>query len=123
MKYFEYLKSKSWDKKRKSVIKKAGNKCMICYSGGKLNVHHRTYERMFEEKLTDLIALCDRCHKKFHDIIPRYKEPILVNLKLKTNPKQKEFDKINQELGDCKDESRIKELLRKSMQIEKSKTI
>jgi len=66
--YYEYLKSPEWNKKRKAKIKEAGGRCQLCNTKGKLSVHHRTYDRVYNEILTDLIALCDNCHKKFHDI-------------------------------------------------------
>jgi 5-methylcytosine-specific restriction endonuclease McrA len=31
-----------------------------------LHVHHKTYERFGKELLTDLVGLCDTCHKKVH---------------------------------------------------------
>jgi 5-methylcytosine-specific restriction endonuclease McrA len=32
-----------------------------------LEVHHRTYERVGEERPADVIALCKACHEKHHD--------------------------------------------------------
>ena len=69
--YHEYLFSPEWDLLRKAKLKEAGHKCQLCNASGvKIEVHHRTYERVFHELLEDLIALCDPCHKKFHDRLP-----------------------------------------------------
>lgn len=32
-----------------------------------LEVHHRTYERVGNERPADVIALCKACHEKHHD--------------------------------------------------------
>lgn len=40
---------------------------MKCWSEKKLNVHHATYERLWNENIeTDLFPLCLRCHEFFH---------------------------------------------------------
>jgi 5-methylcytosine-specific restriction endonuclease McrA len=31
-----------------------------------VEVHHLTYERLGEERLTDLVALCRSCHEREH---------------------------------------------------------
>lgn len=69
--YYEYLKSPEWDVKRKAKLKEADYKCQLCNGNGtKIAVHHRTYDRVFNELLADLIALCEPCHQKFHDKVP-----------------------------------------------------
>lgn len=68
--YHEYLRSPMWKKRRTAAVKRAGNACQLCNSNGKLHVHHRTYERVGNEKAADLIALCADCHAKFHDKLP-----------------------------------------------------
>ena len=117
MEYSKYLKSKAWDKKRKAVIKRADNRCMVCYSNGRLNVHHRTYERIFKEKLTDLIALCDSCHKLFHKIMPIYKPKARLIL---PKIKDRRLEINNIKLATCKDDKEIKRLLRENAEIVKA---
>lgn len=69
--YHEYLQSPEWDERRKAKLKEAGYSCQLCNSKGKkVHVHHRSYDRVFHELPEDLIALCDTCHQKFHDVIP-----------------------------------------------------
>jgi len=67
-KYYNYLQSPEWDEKRKAKLKEADFRCQLCNAEDKLSVHHRTYERVFEELQSDLIALCSRCHSKYHDV-------------------------------------------------------
>jgi 5-methylcytosine-specific restriction endonuclease McrA len=67
-KYKEYLQSDNWKKLTARKRKSAKNKCQLCNDGEKtLHVHHRTYENLYKEKLADLIVLCEKCHRKFHD--------------------------------------------------------
>lgn len=66
--YQDYLQSDHWQEIRKSTILAADNRCMLCNSDGTLHVHHRTYENLGREEPTDIIALCDKCHAKFHNI-------------------------------------------------------
>lgn len=70
MPYADYLKTEHWKRKRKAALHAALHRCQLCNGKGPLNVHHRTYERRGEELPNDLIALCEPCHRKFHDIEP-----------------------------------------------------
>lgn len=78
--YAAYLLSEIWKEKRERVLIFWDHKCALCYSGTKLQVHHRTYERLGREKITDLLPLCENCHQYFH--AGRYSQmtPIQVTL-------------------------------------------
>lgn len=60
--YQEYLLSPKWKQKRSKKLKQAGYKCQKCGSVGKLECHHKTYERLYKERLADLEILCEACH-------------------------------------------------------------
>lgn len=67
--YDEFLKSPEWLHLREMVLKRAGNKCQLCDSSGKIQVHHRNYSAKWgEESTDDLIALCGSCHRWFHKL-------------------------------------------------------
>lgn len=66
--YREYLNSPHWHLVRAAAIHKADYRCQLCHSPNNLQVHHRTYERRGEEKLSDVTVLCRDCHRKFHGI-------------------------------------------------------
>jgi len=70
--YAEFLKSNYWKRVRKKVLKRDNYKCYICGSEDRLNVHHGTYAhyRMEHKHLSDLVTLCESCHKKEHGLIP-----------------------------------------------------
>lgn len=66
MPYSEYLQTPEWKEKRKKALRFARFKCQLCNSAERLNVHHRTYERLGQELMGDLITLCNDCHGIFH---------------------------------------------------------
>lgn len=66
----EYLKTREWRVKRNRALIRAGNRCQICASTYRLDVHHRTYERLGCELLSDLVVLCRKCHQHYHGILP-----------------------------------------------------
>jgi 5-methylcytosine-specific restriction endonuclease McrA len=67
--YGTYILSPEWKRKRQWALEFWGNRCSLCNSPENLQVHHRTYERLGDEAITDLIVLCDGCHKRHHGII------------------------------------------------------
>lgn len=72
--YADYLASPHWADVRKRfyasacVSRSPDGKacCAACRSTNRLSVHHRTYKRLGHERLTDLMAVCDDCHKVIH---------------------------------------------------------
>jgi len=72
--YREYLRSPQWQRKRKGALKRAGNRCQLCNSPARLQVHHRTYDRIGNEAPDDLIVLCSVCHKTFHETRKLHKD-------------------------------------------------
>lgn len=68
MSYEEYLRSEHWERLKHKTLKIWGNRCALCNSPDNIHVHHRTYERIGSEFVTDVIALCERCHKHYHGI-------------------------------------------------------
>jgi len=67
--YQIYLNSPEWKEKSKLIKERDNYTCQKCYSTNKeLNVHHKTYERIFHELLEDLTTLCRDCHKNEHNI-------------------------------------------------------
>lgn len=68
--YREYLSGDHWqDVRRRYWASKLAKKacCAGCGATSKLNLHHRTYKRIGEEWLTDLILACRDCHGEIHD--------------------------------------------------------
>lgn len=64
--YQQYLQSTAWKHKCDNAKTRAYNRCQICNSQDRLEVHHRTYERLGFERNEDLTVLCHECHTAFH---------------------------------------------------------
>lgn len=66
--YRTYIASQRWRRHpaRLAELEAAGRRCRLCNAGGeeaRLEVHHRTYERLFCEQAADLTTLCCNCHR------------------------------------------------------------
>lgn len=87
--YKAYLLSNEWKQIRIDLLTIRGNKCERCNKkSNRLQVHHLTYERIYNELAEDLILLCGICHQKAHGLIkdkPIKKKPIK---KTKNKPKK-----------------------------------
>lgn len=64
-----YLQSPEWKTTRRHKLEQAGYRCELCYSEMRIQVHHKTYDRARNERLSDLIVLCDECHARHHDVV------------------------------------------------------
>lgn len=64
--YAEYLQTAHWQRVRTLALEQAGHTCDLCGRDDRLEVHHRTYERVGFERQSDLIVLCHDCHRDFH---------------------------------------------------------
>ena len=68
--YHQYIRSDVWKEKAIAAKEHAGYRCQICNTTGNnstLHAHHRTYERLGNERPDDITVLCAGCHKTFHD--------------------------------------------------------
>jgi hypothetical protein len=63
--YHEYLRSPQWKEKRKAALARANYRCLMCNSPDNLDVHHRTYKNIGNEREEDLAVLCRTCHDIF----------------------------------------------------------
>ena len=67
--YNNYLKSKEWIEIKKIYFGKRQKKCIGCGSKKRINVHHRSYNRLGSVNETkDLVTVCSDCHVKIHEI-------------------------------------------------------
>lgn len=60
--YKQYLKSDTWKWLRSKILFDRNYTCERCGSRKRLEVHHKTYTRIFHEIPNDLEVLCYRCH-------------------------------------------------------------
>ena len=79
--YNKYIQSEAWRRKRRKFFttkmyntypagKKAGKfVCYCCGSDERLDLHHRTYKRLGEERIQqDFIPVCKKCHSDIHKL-------------------------------------------------------
>ena len=65
--YAQYLRSEHW-KLFSEAIKQQTPQCYCCRFHNKLQVHHINYERLGGEWPSDVIVVCDKCHKTIHEL-------------------------------------------------------
>jgi 5-methylcytosine-specific restriction endonuclease McrA len=80
-KYQVYLNSDEWKTKRRKVLQRAGYRCQRCKKAQATQVHHKTYKRIFRERLSDLQAVCGPCHMKIHGLKDEPKKARLFGFK------------------------------------------
>lgn len=71
--YTEYLQSDHWNKKKNEALSHYGGSCVLCSSKSYLNVHHRNYNNLWHELMSDLTVLCAKCHDSYHKIAKEIK--------------------------------------------------
>lgn len=76
MNYRRYICSHRWRQNlaRRAELVASGFRCRICNGDGKgsaIEVHHRTYARLGNERPGDLTALCCSCHRVVTDHLRR----------------------------------------------------
>ncbi len=72
--YSELLKDPRWQKKRLRILERDKFECQSCNdTESTLNVHHcvpyRKDTKIWEYKDTELVTLCENCHKEISSII------------------------------------------------------
>ena len=70
----KYLRSGKWKKKRIEALDYHGAACASCGANDNLHVHHVSYENWGNEKMTDLIPLCEYHHGLVHKLIEELRE-------------------------------------------------
>lgn len=75
--YDEYLQSPHWkDVRVRYWASRMPKSCKGCGRKDGLELHHRTYKRLGNEWLQDLIPFCRNCHQRTHDEEKLIKEHI-----------------------------------------------
>lgn len=66
-KYKDYIKSKSWRKRKNEYYKKHKKECIVCKSKWRVGLHHISYKNLGREEDEDLVPLCWGCHADYHE--------------------------------------------------------
>lgn len=64
--YAAYLRTEHWRRIRSRKLEQADHRCEVCGSRIQLQIHHRTYDRLGNERPRDLQVLCEICHAWVH---------------------------------------------------------
>lgn len=64
--YLEYIQSAKWAMFKLSIVAKRGQQCERCQTRGPVDLHHRTYRNLFNEKPEEVELLCRGCHEQEH---------------------------------------------------------
>lgn len=66
--YDAYLKTPRWRSTRTQVLERAQGICEGCREHEATQVHHLSYKNVGREFLWELVAICDSCHDRVHQI-------------------------------------------------------
>jgi 5-methylcytosine-specific restriction endonuclease McrA len=69
--YDAYRRTPEWRARRQLVLLRAHGICEGCRSAPATEVHHLYYDSLGEEFLFDLVAICEKCHARFHGRMDR----------------------------------------------------
>lgn len=74
--YHAYLRTPHWQNVRKRYWASGRPKqCALCLRNDlPLDLHHKTYERIGKERLSDLMPLCRPCHDGVHALKKKRKK-------------------------------------------------
>jgi len=78
--YHEYLLSPEW-KAKVALVKARDKVCQISGSTDRLEVHHITYDRLFNEDLEDLVLLSRKYHQLLHNYYSSYSHSNTYHIK------------------------------------------
>ena len=75
--YSAYLRSPHW-KTFRAKFRRTGRKwaCSVCDGEKELELHHKTYDKLGKEELTDVIPLCHSCHGEVHSWLDADGSPV-----------------------------------------------
>lgn len=68
--YEEYIRSTRWKRKREEYFRSGRPKfCQGCKDKSirQIHLHHKTYDRLGNEDLDDLVPVCEACHAMIHE--------------------------------------------------------
>lgn len=95
--YAIYIRSKEWRERRKPIFERANGYCERCSQAPPREVHHRSYLHLGNELDSELMAVCQPCHKILEEQAggrygPRKKKKKRPNKHTKaTSPKWKKY--------------------------------
>lgn len=74
--YSDYLSGDHWKKFKRDYKKSGLPRCCAVCSGGPIQLHHNTYERLGNELFSDMTPLCREHHEAVHDWLKNNRKPV-----------------------------------------------
>jgi 5-methylcytosine-specific restriction endonuclease McrA len=68
--YPKFLRSTEWSRTKKAIREKYEDRCVICNSSSRLEVHHMNYKGKTLHDPRYLVLLCKKCHVRMHQAFP-----------------------------------------------------
>lgn len=66
--YQDYLQSPAWKDLRALVLLRSNGRCEGCGRRRAQDIHHLSYAHLYDEFLFELVAVCRRCHERWHGL-------------------------------------------------------
>lgn len=74
--YNKFLKSKAWKRIKRESARLHGYACILCSSKNHIHFHHLKYPKRFRKvSPSDVVPLCESCHRTFHKACKFYGFP------------------------------------------------
>lgn len=67
--YESWIQTDAWNEIRIKALDKANHQCERCGTSKRLQVHHKNYRNLGNERLCDLTVLCEDCHMEEHNLL------------------------------------------------------
>lgn len=68
--YYDYITSDEWYERTKDIRLRNNGRCECCNMRFAEEVHHRSYLHLGNELDSELIHICNWCHKMIHGLVP-----------------------------------------------------
>ena len=65
--YRDYLKTDHWFELRGKCLERCGGICQQCGRYEATEIHHKTYDHLGNESISELLPLCSNCHAREHE--------------------------------------------------------
>jgi 5-methylcytosine-specific restriction endonuclease McrA len=62
--YLRHIRSSRWRNMRRDMARLRNHRCERCGRGPPLHLHHKNYDRLGRELISDLEILCCECHER-----------------------------------------------------------
>lgn len=68
--YVSYMQSDAWSRRRDRYYAKHPRMCLVCNAKPPevIELHHLSYEHVYDEPDSELMPLCQRCHAVVHQL-------------------------------------------------------